>query len=73
MLQEKVKRNIKSVSFIIVFYCSMVTIGKNTKKKKRKKTVKDIHLCDKPYKSVSEKILEIIFIWYFNLTDKLVT
>ena len=37
MVQEKLKRNIKSIksiSFIIVFYCSMVTFGKNTKKKK---------------------------------------
>ena len=37
MVQEKLKRNIKSISFIIVFSCSMVTVGKNTKKTKQKK------------------------------------
>ena len=40
MVQEKLKRNIKSISFIIVFSCSMVTVGKNTKKTKQKKNSK---------------------------------
>ena len=28
-------------------------------------------LWEQPYKSVWKKTLEIIFIWYFNFTDKL--
>ena len=35
MVQEKLKKK-KSISFIIVFYCSMVTIGKNAKKNSKK-------------------------------------
>ena len=35
MVQEKLKKK-KSISFIIVFYCSMVTIGKNAKKTVKK-------------------------------------
>ena len=67
MVQEKLKRNIKSIGFIIVIYFSIVKIAKNTK------LVKNILLGEQPYKGISEKILEIIFIWYFNFTDKLVT
>ena len=35
MVQEKLKKNIKSISLIILFYCSIVIIGKNTKNSKK--------------------------------------
>ena len=55
------------LSFIIKFGCSTVIIGNNTKNSKA------MLLWEQPSKIVLEKILEIMFICYFNFIDKLVT
>ena len=53
--------------FIIKFGCSTVIIGNNTKNSKA------MLLWKQPSKSGLGKILEIMFICYFNFIDKLVT
>ena len=58
------------LSFIVVFYCSTVIVGKNTK---RNKKVQNIAPLGTTIQICMVKTFEIILIWYFNFTDKLAT